>query len=408
MKNKLLLGAVLVGTAGIFAACSDDNDSNPTLIQPTEFVLNTPAYVNETVDLENTEALRLTWSQPEYTTGNAPINATYEIQVSPTNSFTVSTDEADADEENALVADYAVIDNTSTTCFADLAASELNKALAKVAKWKADAVPAEQKTFIRINAFVLEGMNRLNAITSNVVEISVAPYYVELSDAAPIMWYLIGSNFGDGTWGNSADKVGVSNFPLFVQSDYSYDKVTGAGEITYLNYFTTEEWKILPADFNWEYAFCGTGAPNEAVYRNGGADGGNITCNPAGYYLVTINTGENTCTIVNQEITPAVYGQICITGDFCDWADQNMTPVNKSGENHVWCYMLTVEEDAVKQIKFKIPGSWDTNWGYGSEDGEVSVCGKAAAGGKNIGVAAGTWVIMFNDITGEFSIIPKK
>ena len=92
MKNKLLLGAVLVGTAGIFAACSDDNDSNPTLIQPTEFVLNTPAYVNETVDLENTEALRLTWSQPEYTTGNAPINATYEIQVSPTNSFTVSTD----------------------------------------------------------------------------------------------------------------------------------------------------------------------------------------------------------------------------------------------------------------------------------------------------------------------------
>ena len=104
--------------------------------------------------------------KPEYTTGNAPINATYEIQVSPTNSFTVSTDEADADEENALVADYAVIDKTSTTCFADLAASELNKALAKVAKWKADAVPAEQKTFIRINAFVLEGMNRLNAITS--------------------------------------------------------------------------------------------------------------------------------------------------------------------------------------------------------------------------------------------------
>lgn len=28
MKNKLLLGAVLVGTAGIFAACSDDNDSD--------------------------------------------------------------------------------------------------------------------------------------------------------------------------------------------------------------------------------------------------------------------------------------------------------------------------------------------------------------------------------------------
>lgn len=405
MKNKLLLGAVLVGAAGIFTACSDDNDSNPTLIQPTEFTLNTPAYVNETVDLKSTESLRLIWSQPEYTANNAPINATYEIQVSPANSFTVSVDEADADEANTLVADYAVIDKTSTTCFADLAADELNKALIEVAKWKEDAVPAEQKAYIRISAYVLEDTAKLNAVTSNAIEISVAPYYIELSDAAPIMWYLLGDNFGDGGWGNSSDKVGTSNFPLFVQSDYSYDKVTGAGEITYLNYFTTGNWKIQPADFNWDYGFCGTGTPNEAVYRDGGADGGNITCNPAGYYLVTINTGDNTCTIEPQDITPTVYPQICITGDFCDWADTDMTPVNKEGENHVWCYTLTVEEDAVKQIKFKTPGGWDTNWGYGSTDGEVSTCGKAAAGGPNIGVAAGTWIIMFNDITGEFSII---
>ena len=64
MKNKLLLGAVLVGTAGIFAACSDDNDSNPTLIQPTEFVLNTPAYVNETVDLENIDMVKMIGLHP--------------------------------------------------------------------------------------------------------------------------------------------------------------------------------------------------------------------------------------------------------------------------------------------------------------------------------------------------------
>lgn len=412
MKNKLLLGAILIGTAGIFTACSDDNDSNPTLIQPTEFVLNTPAYVNETVDLEKTEALQLTWSQPKFTADNAPINATYEIQVSPTNSFTISTNEADADEEGNLVADYAVIDKTSTTCFADLAAVDLNKVLVKVAKWTSDAVPAEQKVFIRVNAFVLEGTTKLNAVASNVIEINVAPYYVELSDAAPIMWYLIGNNIGDGAW---KDIPGESSFPMFIQSGYSYDKKTGAGEIVFLNYFITDsseekkhEWKIQPSDFNWDYGFMGTGSANEAVYRNGGGDTGNIFCSPAGYYLVTVNTGANTCTIVKQDIKPTVYDQICITGDFCDWADQNMTPVNKTGENHVWCYTLTVDNDAVKQIKFKIPASWDTNWGYGSEDGEVSTCGKAASGGKNIGVEAGTWIIMFNDITGDFSIIAKK
>ena len=42
MKNKYIIGALLVGIISLFASCSDDNDSNPTLIQPKEFVLNTP------------------------------------------------------------------------------------------------------------------------------------------------------------------------------------------------------------------------------------------------------------------------------------------------------------------------------------------------------------------------------
>lgn len=405
MKNRLLLGVMLISTVSLFTACSDDNDSNPTLIQPKEFVLNTPAYVNETIDLLHTEAIQLTWSQPQFTADNAPINATYEIQVSPTNSFTVSTAEADADEEGQLVADYAIIDKTSTTCIAELASADLDKALVKVARWTSDEVPAMQNVFVRVNAFVLEGTKKRNAVISNVIEIHVSPYYIELKDAAPIMWYLVGNNYGDGAW---SDKPGESSFPMFIQSGYTYDKATGAGEIIYLNYFTTDDWKIQPADFNWDYGFMGSGSPNEAVYRNGGADSGNIKCEPAGYYLVTINTGTNTCTIAKQDITPKSYGQICITGSFNGWIDSNMVAVNKSGENHVWCYTMTVAEGVVEQIKFKIPDSWDVNWGYGAEDGEVNICGKGTSGGKNIGVAAGTWIIMFNDITGEFSIIPKK
>ena len=150
------------------------------------------------------------------------------------------------------------------------------------------------------------------------------------------------------------------------------------------------------------------GSANTAVYRDGAGDAGNIWCEPEGYYLVTVNTATNECTIVPQEINPAVYDMICITGSFNDWADTDMLSVNKSGENHVWCYTLTVDEGNVEQIKFKIAGSWDINWGYGSADGEVNVCGKGTNGGKNIGVPEGTWVIMFNDITGEFSIIAKN
>ena len=105
MKNTLLLGTMLVSMASLFTACEDDRDSNPTLIQPTDLVLNTPAYINETINLENSSYLKLTWSQPKFTADNAPVNATYEIQVSPTNSFTVSAAEADADESGALVAE---------------------------------------------------------------------------------------------------------------------------------------------------------------------------------------------------------------------------------------------------------------------------------------------------------------
>jgi len=389
------------GLAATLTACSDDNDSNPSLIQPTGFTLNTPAYVNETVDLESTSELQLSWSQPQYTADNAPLLVTYEIQVSPTNSFTVSTDQAAADESGATVADYAALARTTTKCTYTLLAADLDKALVQIKKWKADEVPETQKAYLRINAFIDENGTRLNSVLSNTLELNFNPYYIELKDAAPIMWYLVGNNILDGAWSN---KPGESSLPMMIQSDFAYDKATGAGEITYLNYFDDQGWKIQPADFNWDMGFMSGGSANTAVFRDGAGDAGNIWCEPAGYYLVTVNTGSNTCTIVKQDITPKVYDQICMAGSFNEWSDTNMTPANKSGENHVWVYIMDVPAGETVQMKFKIAGSWDTNWGYGSEDGEVNTIGKGTGGGKNIGVAEGTWIIVFNDITGEFNI----
>lgn len=406
MKNKLLLGALLIGTASLFTSCKDDNDSNPSLIQPTEFTLNTPAYSNETVDLIETEFLPLSWSQPKYTADNAPVNATYEVQVSPTNSFKVSTDEAEADEDGLLEADYAILTRTTQLCTYQLETGDLNKALVKVAKWSESAVPAEQDVYIRVRAYITEPLNRKHyPVASNSVKIKTAPYYVELKDAAPIMWYLVGDNFGNGSW---SDNPGVGSFPMFIQYGYTYDKVTGGGEITYLNYFTMQGWKIQPADFNWDYGFMNGGEACKATYRNGGGDAGNIWCDPEGYYLVTVNTATNECTIEKQDITPAVYDQICIAGNFNQWGDADMTPVNKDGENHVWCYIMDVPAGETVEMKFKVAGTWDINWGFGAANGEVNTCGKGTNGGSNIGVPEGTWIIMFNDITGEFSIIAKK
>ena len=421
MKNKYIIGAMLVGIISLFASCSDDNDSNPTLIQPTEFKLNTPEYVNATIDLEQSTGLSLSWSQPKYTADNAPINVTYEVQVSPTNSFTVSTDEAAADESGEKVADYAALSHTTLECKTSASAEEIDKALVKILKWTEGNVPAEQDAYVRVNAFILEGTNRLNPIASNAIKLKVTPYYVELKDATPIMWYLVGNMFG-GKW--ASDKItGTDNLPMFLKPNFAYDKKTGAGEIEYTNYFLTGDYndkaecdgagfKILPSDFNWDYSMNAilnneiSAKKGTIENRNGGGDGGHIVASEAGYYTITINTADNTAKMVKYEGDVTNYGTIQISGSFNDWTDTPMLPYNTEGvENHAWYYVMDVPAGDPIQFKFKIEGSWDTSWGYGAEDGAINMYGKCESGGKNIGLAEGKYVISFNDITGSFSIV---
>lgn len=417
MKNKYIIGAMLVGIISLFASCSDDNDSNPTLIQPTEFKLNTPEYVNSTIDLEHSTGLGLTWSQPKYTADNAPINVTYEVQVSPTNSFTVSTDEAAADESGEKVADYAALSHTTLECKTSASAEEIDKALVKILKLTEANVPAEQEMYVRVNAYILEGTSHLNPIASNSVKLNVKPYYIELKDAVPTMWYLVGNMFG-GKW--AGDKsIGVDALPMFLKPNFSYDKKTGAGEIEYTNYFLTGDYndkaevdgagfKIMPSSFNWDYSMDGGGKLKDNIAYRGStnSDGGHILAGADGYYTITLNTANNTATMVKYEGNVTNYGTIQIAGSFNEWADTPMLPYNTEGvENHAWYYVMEVPAGDPIQFKFKIAGSWDTSWGYGAEDGAINMYGKCEAGGKNIGLAEGKYVISFNDITGSFSIV---
>lgn len=416
MKNKYMMGALLFGIISLFASCSDDNDSNPTLIQPKEFTLNTPEYINSTIDLEKSTGLELTWSQPKYTADNAPINATYEVQVSPTNTFTVSTDEAAADESGEKVPDYAALSNTTEKCNVSASAEEIDKALVKILKWTEGNVPATQEVYVRVNAFVQEGTSRLNPVASNSVKLNVKPYYIELKDAVPTMWYLVGNMFGAKWAGNKS--IGEDALPMFLKPNFSYDKKTGAGEIEYTNYFLTGDYndkaecdgagfKIMPSSFNWDYSMNADGATKGTIVnRNGGSAGGHIVAPEAGYYTITLNTADNTAKMEKYEGAVNNYGTIQIAGSFNEWGDTPMLPYNTEGvKNHAWYYVMDVAAGETVQFKFKIAGSWDTSWGYGAADGAINMYGKCDAGGKNLGLEEGKYVISFNDITGSFSIV---
>ena len=418
MKNKYMIGALLFGIISLFASCSDDNDSNPTLIQPTEFKLNTPEYANGFIDLEKSKELNFTWSQPKYTADNAPLNVTYEIQVSPKNSFTVSADEAANDESGEKVADYDILSPTTQYCNATISAEEIDKSLVRVLKFKENEVPAELEVGIRINAYIVEGNKRLNPVISNVVTLKAKPYFVELKDATPIMWYLVGNMFG-GKWGDNKESIGVENLPMFLKPNFRYDKKTGTGEIEYTNFFLTDEFdkkaesavagfKILSSSFNWDYSMDGGGKLKDNIAYRGStnSDGGHILAGATGYYTITLNTAKNTATMEKYEGDVTDYGTIQIAGTFNEWADTPMLPYNTEGvENHAWYYVMDVAAGTTAQFKFKIAGSWDTSWGYGAADGAINMYGKCDAGGKNIGLAEGKYVISFNDITGSFSIV---
>lgn len=418
MKNKYMIGALLFGIISLFASCSDDNDSNPTLIQPTEFKLNTPEYANGLIDLEKSKELNFTWSQPKYTADNAPLNVTYEIQVSPKNSFKVSTDEAAADESGEKVADYDILSPTTQYCNATITAEEIDKSLVRILKFKENEVPAEQEVSIRINAYIVEGNKRLNPITSNTVTFKAKPYYVELKDATPIMWYLVGNMFG-GKWGDKKEAIGTENLPMFMKPNFRYDKKTGTGEIEYTNYFLTDEFdkkaesavagfKILPSSFVWDYSMDGGGKLKDNIAYRGStnSDGGHILAGANGYYTITLNTAKNTATMEKYTGTVTNYGTIQIAGTFNDWADTPMLPYNTEGvENHAWYYVMEVAAGQTVNFKFKTAGSDATIWGYGATDGAVNMFGKCEVGGKNLGLEEGKYCISFNDITGSFSIV---
>ncbi len=406
MKKIFSYTMLLLAGAFVMTSCEKDVDSNPTLIQPSSFVLNTPEIGKGVVDLEKSKGFDLTWSQPEYTTMNAPVVATYYVQLSTTGEF---TKEFDASLDDNTGANYITLDVASTVCSTTVDAAEVAKGLQKLNAYAEDAVLSEETVSIRMKATVIDkGLNEHNVVYSNVVSISALPYYVELKDATPIMWYLVGNMFG-GKWGSD---IGATALPMFLKDGYEYDKKTGAGEIEYTNYFitgafdntagnesSTAGFKIQRSDFNWDWGMTGdNGKFGVIINRNGGDDGGHIVAPENGYFTITMNTEKNTATMTKYEGTVKDYGTIQIAGDFNDWTDTAMLPYNKEGvENHAWYYILQTEGT---KVKFKIAGSWDTSWGS-----KTFPTGLGSSSGGDITVPAGKWCISFNDITGAYSFV---
>ena len=207
----------------LLTGCKDDNESNPTITQPSQFVLNEPA-IKENVDLQKSSVLALTWSQPTpYNNFNAPVVPTYTVQVSPSGNFNQAFD---ANLEDNTGADYFEMAETYTSGQnAEISTETLNRSLEELMGWEQATVPAKQQIALRVKSAIRDAsFKEYNVIYSNVVNITAIPYYIELKPADPEIWWLIGADIADGSWGGDKGKCVI---PMQTIEDAEYDKKTG-------------------------------------------------------------------------------------------------------------------------------------------------------------------------------------
>jgi len=226
-------------------------------------------------------------------------------------------------------------------------------------------------------------------------------YYYEVT-VKP--WYIVGSM---GNWKNSIDDIGSSLIPLNVVDGNEYYQ-DGTGKYVYTGYFKADdEFILVEAPGSWaKWANNGGKGINDPAKE--GSD--NFKVPADGYYTITLNTAENTCSIVEASITPETYSSIGLVGGMTGWADgaDIVMTANEGTSNHVWYTTYTFDSES--QYKFRVDGGWTTNWGSpGDSDGNTlyQYVGTSVASGKNILGTAGTYTIVFNDIDGCYYVIEK-
>lgn len=397
MKKIFQSALMLLCGICLFTACADDNDSNPTYMSPGSFILNEPSYASSNIDLAHSDQLNFSWQYPQFITENGilPLEVQYQLQFSKNGQFTT---EFDATKEvNEQEADFFTY---SSVFGADLQgtvnADDFARSLQQIAKYEEDDVPAVQQVWVRAIA-----ENAKETMYSNVVTFNVVPFYYELRPAEPVLWYLVGATIGDGSWGNSADKVGTGLIPMFTKAGESYDKATGTGTITYTGYFAKDKgFKAIQIPGNWDIQFnftkLGDAYPAGEFY---GDKDDNIVATNGGYFTVEINTATEKMTITAAE-EPKVYSQMALPGGYNEWnTGALMDPVETfdGAVNHMWRYDLSLNADT--EFKFSDGSTW---WG-----GDDFPYGYASTTGGNLKATVGNYLVLFNDITGAFTFIAK-
>jgi len=368
MKKIIMSSLLLLCSACLFTACDDDRDSNPTLLQPTSFTLNSPSYAASLVDLATTSSLPLTWSQPDY--GGFPVAATYIAQISLNGSFTKSYAEELADESGETVCDYVELSNTFNSCKGSIDKEALAKAIVNIAKWEADEdVPASQDVYIRL----VSEYSQLAPIYSNVIKLTVVPIFVE-AKVYPEFIYEIGN---ESEW-KIVHPLRSPNLDGIYQGYY------------WLN----GEFKFRPNENDWtgDWEYAG----EKGVFADNG--GANFPAVEAGFYQIDADmTGDKYTYKVTKVNTISIIGTV--NGNWDTDTDMTYNP-----ETGAWEVRTTLTDGA---MKFRVNHDWAVSWGGANGDPDA-YDNLTQDNGKDLNVKAGAYIVqLFISYEGNNRVVLK-
>lgn len=337
MKNIIKSALLVVMSLTLMTACSDDNDSNPTIQSPTEFKLNTPALENTPIDLANSSKIILTCSQPNY---GYTASVQYTVQVA------TKPDMSDAVELSETSSSAKVAVNAS------LLASALTNLYVEQGKTEAD-FPMDVTAYLRLkanivtsNGNVVDGTEILsNTVSLNKIHLlfSLPPVYL------PSHVYVVG-NFCDWKFDNCFDMVQVygtdNTFWRLVYIDDSGIKLNSAQK------FNGDEKGYAGITVSGDCA-------GDIIDKDG-----NIASSKPGWYLVIVTTS-----VVNREIhydvqfnKPTIWliGPAAGSDDFAEEAEgwSFTVPTTKDGEFVSPAFVGSVPAGTDKGVRMyvKIPG----------------------------------------------------
>ena len=270
MKNIIKSALLVVMSLTLMTACSDDNDSNPSIQSPTEFKLNTPALENTPIDLANSSKIMLTCSQPNY---GYTASVQYTVQVATDENMTDAVELSETSNSAKVAIDAASLASTLTNIY--------------VQKGKTEAdFPMDVKAYFRLKANIVTSNGNVvegTEILSNVVSLNNIHLLFSLPAVnLPKNVYVTGS-FCDWDWAKSFDMVQVygteDTFWRLVYIDDSGIKLN-----------TATEWN------GSEVGFAGITVSGDCKDEIIDKDGNIASKNP-GWYLVIVTTS-----VVNREI----------------------------------------------------------------------------------------------------------